>query len=856
MSTTTNSFQFRLTNVTGDPVSFRTRQNIKKRIANILYLETLPEDAVKLAYVGSQELLPETNLFIGDRSDELYANTKTNKVIEFSGIASEGAITVDNLNFLITQEFIDAESDKIPLYYKHVLNINTIPESVRIFDKDFNEIGQNKYKLVTVLEYDTLTGLTTGYDEYHVYNSLESSYNHKTSDYELFFIQYTESIAGVETTKTELLNNEIAYPEASLDDYWEITGDLKPWATVYSIDLTTMRVVLPGSEDYAVKYIEANRIGVKEPIDYTNTEPWFLRIINGQIRHGYSSYSLSYSLPEFENQPFSPIEPYKLAIRKTCPKITDRFIKLAHEEIQFGSMFSEMYLVFEKDGVCQYAITNDDDYDGEPYYDFDGNIVYDENDDQVNWSTSLLLGIDQLAGIVQTDFHVLDSYDIYGTYAYKEKYFTLSSLVMNPIFDQEVHQQIRVIYLVPESIINANSGIQAEALRYLKVSPSGIILDTNQDNSGYNGNFKIDTALLTAEGFLLTGFLGLHYSWQANTTVQVASPAVEIELLAGGSIEVVSTSSFPRAGWLRMITTESGAAIPTEQNRYVKYDNKTDTSFILSDDSDEIPSPTAVVADGETIELVNFIDERTTLSNRTSATELTNFGGTGYPSVYSQYFVLAETTINPPHGPSESTVIDIRENGGGIKETLYEEAKLLNPEIQWYNDYGPFDGQIYAGKAVAIIKLPISILEEYPLDVLKNIVEESVPFGVYPLIRFYGYEPRIVSVVPGVTLATITWEKEGPEFVYQIWYATNENGPWVQANTYRLTDGAGATNSFVVTGLTERLPYLIKITMQDKYYMWWYGYTTYDSIEGGLGLDEDAPTAPFGNVSNFQFQIV
>ena len=869
ITTKINSLQFRLTGVDGGPTRFRTRQNVKKRIADILYLRDLPQDAVKLAYVGSKELTPLVNMFIGDRSDELYANSRSATTIEFSGEATS-VIPVKNLNFLVTQEFVDAEGGPVPLYYKHTLPVDIIPESIRVLDKDFNEVSKDKYKVQAIEEIDEDTGTGTGtYLEYRVYNSLEGSYNHTTGEYEVYFIQYTVGSGIRDLVYTVLLDNEPAYREAGVADYWSVTLGLKPWENVYSVS-ASYDLTLPTTGYFSVRYLEQKRMSVKHPVDYTDIEPWYPRVVNGGFNHGYAGLNIAYGIPEFQNQAFNPIEPYKLAANKKCFKIDDRLIKLAHEDIVFGAMFSDLKIVIKEDGATLYAITMDTEADGDVYYNNAGQREFDSNGDVITWNSALLLGVDRLTGIAQVDINILDSYEIFADYTYEENYFPVPGLVMNPIFDPDAHKEVRVVYIVPESIANANLGKQTESVKWLKVSPSGRILATNQNGSGFNEDInnsgkdvrlKMAVGDLKSEGWQLEGIIGLHYSWQASTTINTISPATVAEVYPGSVISVVSTSTFPRTGWLRF--NDSYGSL--NKFRYVKYVDKTDTTFTLSDQADECPQDATLlgggdpiyIADGDTVELVNFLEERTTLSSRDLDTEVAGFelSPPNYPASFSRYFVLAEMTINSPHAVADSSIIDVRQDGGGIAEDKYEEAKALNPQVQWLNDHGNFDGQLYPGNAVAVVKLPISLLESYTLDNIKGIVDESIPVGVHPLIRFYGYEPRIISITPQEGAILVEWEKEGPEFTYDIWYATNEEGPWTRANPTRLIDGTG-DNQFIIEGLDPNKIYTVRITMQDKYFMWWYGYEGHDDISGGLGLDEDPPTPPFGNIANFQFKII
>ncbi len=347
--TSQQSFQIRITGVPGGSFKAQTEQNIRKRIEKILYLESPPSDAVLLSYVGSKELSPANNLFIGDRSDSLYVNSRAGRVQEFIGRGSP--VSINNTNFIMTQVFNYADSGNIPLYYKHVLPLEIAPESVRVFDKDFNQVSSDKYKLLIQQEYDEATGYAAVdgdgnpiYTEYHLYNNLESSYDSSTGEYEVFFVQYTDASYSTDLVATELLSNQLAYNLASYDDIWYLTGDLKPWAKAYLLD--GFSLVLPSGSDFAIKYEENKRISVKIPVAMDDIHPWFVRVIDGSIGTSYAGEAYKYEIPEFELQAFNPIEPYKVAVRQTATKIDDHLVKVPHEDLQTGSIYSFFYMVF------------------------------------------------------------------------------------------------------------------------------------------------------------------------------------------------------------------------------------------------------------------------------------------------------------------------------------------------------------------------------------------------------------------------------------------------------------------------------------------------------------------------------
>jgi hypothetical protein len=777
---TTQGFQFRITGVTGNSFMTRTKQNVRKRIESILYLETPPADAIKLGYVGSKELSPTNNLFIGDRSDNLFDNSRTGTIQEFIGI-DQSSVTVSNKNFITTQIFNEAESGNIPLYYKHVISNPTslIAESVRVYDSSFNPVSTDKFKLSLVVEYDDDTGLpTTTPIEYHLYNNLESFFNQDTGEYEVYFIQYTEVISGAEYTRTKLLNNELIYQEATVYDIWWITGDLKPWAQAYIIDVNS--ISLPANTDFAIKYQEQNRIRVTYPTALNDTDPWFPRVVNGEFTTGYGEYSLKYHIPEFENQAFNPIEPYKTAVNIRCSKIDTHLVKLPHGNIQSGALFSSLYVTAQLDGITQYAVTNDPFVDGDEYRDLDNQRVYNSDGDLVTWSYSGLLGLDSLSGIVHVSFDISDNYEVYAAYSYSEEHFELTGLNMNPIFDQTVHNELRAVYIVPESSANSNLGLQTESVRWVKVSPSGVINSTNQDNvTGGNEKLNIDVSLDSSDGYRINGVIGLYYNWRASTT----SPSLQ-EVLPNGTLSVSSTSNFPPNGWIRFVDFGYGYM------RYAKYTSITDTTFTLAD-SDEIPTASGglFINVDTTIELVNFVDERTTLSTRLPDNETSvappveDF----IPTSFSRYFMLAELCINPSHSNKELVFIDIREDGGGIDPDKYEEAKTKQPRVQWFNDFGDSRGQIYPGNATMVVKLHSNMLTKFTEQEIEQIVDQNMPLGVKPLIRYYGYEPNITLVYPDPVPYTVETGYEIP--IYMKSYSARITVPVFQSYLNGLSQG-------------------------------------------------------------------
>ena len=853
-STSSLGFSYTVTGITGKYEEFFCRQNVKKRIAKILYLEEPPDDSVNLAYAGSDAISVENCLFIGDRSDRLYPNSKAQEGSElyYRNTSSAG---VAHKNILVTQKFAaGAVSQPIPLYFKHILPANIDLYSVKLFDKDFNEISSDNYLVELKQEYDEATGLPKSppvYTEVHVYNTLESKVDLETGEFEVYYIQY---VSSGNATYTKLLDNEPAYREATIDDIWYVTLDLAPWSSAYILNKTGNNYVVnvpPTGQPFSVKYLAQSRIYVEKPVLTDNESLWFPRVSNGSFGWGYGSptyYTYLYETPEFESQAFNPISPYKMVDHARCVKLTDNLLKLPHAEIQNGGFFVYVSFVIENGGSVLYAITDDTSLVGSRYKDIYSKDVLGSDGEYIVWSNEHLLSIDKRLGVVQVDIQLKDYWDIYATYGYKETFFEVSGLNMNPIFDPNTHKQIRVLYLIPKAIANYNSAATA-SVYWLKMNPLGLIEETSQNGAGNNTNINYDTELGDVAAYSIKYILGLHNSWKATTYLTTSCTVGSGEIV---SVEAADT--FPGSGWIRIFDGTYW--------RYTKYVSRTRTTLTLTDETAELPSsPISITFDAlvpKKVELVNFIDEYTVMTARDSAEEAETFGLSypNLPSCYRQYLVLADMTVNPPHGLQDVNLIDVRENGGGVSPDKYEEAKQLNPEVQWYYDFFKYDGQPHPGNAAIVIKLPYRLLSLYGHEFIEETINNNIPMGIVPLIRYYGYKPEILSITPDTGSIVITWALMGTEFVYDIWYASSPNGPWMKHNKIRILDSGYGVNSYTVDGLDSDKVYYIKITCQDKYDSWWCSYASQDSVGGGYSREDDPPTPPFGNSFGIEYTVI
>ena len=183
----------------------------------------------------------------------------------------------------------------------------------------------------------------------------------------------------------------------------------------------------------------------------------------------------------------------------------------------------------------------------------------------------------------------------------------------------------------------------------------------------------------------------------------------------------------------------------------------------------------------------------------------------------------------PKH--SEITILDIREAGGGVKDECIAEAKLLNPYVTWYTDVGSWPGVSFPAQCMVIVKIPQSILTAYGgtlehRDVVEK-VKMHLPFGHYPVIRYYGVTPHVYLDEDSTSTAgsiKIYWATETVDYTYSIYYALQEEGPFTEVVSGFGDASPTDYNTYVIPSLTTGNIYWIYVT------------ATIDDIEGAKSV--------------------
>jgi len=792
---------------------FATRRNVKKRVLFPRYQGSLGGSEAPCAYVGSTDIDPSSNLSIINLEDSIPENSRA----AFSGVVHwQGKTGYSSARYFLLTDVVGnyITDDPEPFYWKHVLSDASIdPDSVAVIDSNLGDVAEDSFRVVREDARDATDAVVSGsYESCSVFSNYKSSYDEDTGELEIYFVRYKAS----GSTHYQILNSQSAFTEAVLDDVSTVTGQLKPWRKVYIVSpgTTYFTVTTPQSSvDYFLVAESTARIALNEPVDSSDDVPWFLNVSDGSFvalrddSSGTGVNSYTYSVPEFESQDFSPIKPYKASVEEVATWIRSDILKVIRTPLQVDADFYIMdVLVKNTQGSVLYALTTDTARDGTSYLEAGDRVWRDIETDNawVDWDAEGISGWDQESGFIQLQREFPDKYHFFVSYYYRATGYELTSLNLNPIFDETYNGQFYVVYIVPTGGNNANVGSQATSVHYIKVDRSGKVVETSQD--GLGGNYNLSEVLEVGGEALL-------YSRSATMTtvgdvaVNGASFTVNASDLEDDSEEI----DFPARGVL-LVGDNVNETVGDLTSFLIEY-----TSWARQEGDTSLVDiftgiHTQAVLEGTTLRLFSFKD--------IFSSDATND---------MQWLILAETRIKSSMKIDDLSVIDLRQPGGVLKKKYYFDATKIDPRAVWARpSVIQSRGQPIPGDSAAVIKVPYTLLTDYGGSFTEESIEAIVAkrhlaTGVVPVIVYHGAIPQITSLVSTTDSIAICWDSEGDAYSYNIYRASLRKGPWTLVTTASVSDQVYG-NCYTLIGLESGLIYYFAIAAVDS-----------DGLEGPKG---------------------
>lgn len=177
-----------------------------------------------------------------------------------------------------------------------------------------------------------------------------------------------------------------------------------------------------------------------------------------------------------------------------------------------------------------------------------------------------------------------------------------------------------------------------------------------------------------------------------------------------------------------------------------------------------------------------------------------------------RFLVLGDVYVGSNQAPHALTTFDVRVQGGGIKERLYEDALDVQPEVSWYWD--SIGNRLYPSVGAFYIEVPESIHADfggnYTQDQLFSLISRHMALGSYPVIRTYGINPVITERTSSSGQIHFCWPSYGIETTYNVYLSTTIDGVYQAQNGSVLTD-VSSGNCITVTGLNPATKYYVYV---------------------------------------------
>ena len=169
----------------------------------------------------------------------------------------------------------------------------------------------------------------------------------------------------------------------------------------------------------------------------------------------------------------------------------------------------------------------------------------------------------------------------------------------------------------------------------------------------------------------------------------------------------------------------------------------------------------------------------------------------------SQYYILGEASVMDIGDEEDTISFDVRRDGAIIQKEYFEEAIRANPKIlQSALGYGP-DGQVVPENSLALIKPPLTLLNEFGgvLDrsEAEELLQQYMPAATTGIIDWDYTSPVLEGWSPDKGLDGVpeeyktpyvelrmTWE--GPGLEYAIYRKESLSESWFQTGEH-LEDG-------------------------------------------------------------------
>lgn len=728
-------------------INFDTRINCREEFNFLRYSSKFTGSSVGVSFLNSSPISVAQNIIVKDLTESLPENSPRKF---FERIENSQQFTIETGEFYITDVFkTTSDGELVPFYLRHNLSQLSNITEVEILDSDFNRVSTDLYTY-----YDEST--TLGISSKFIYTNLENSYDRVLNEYTIYYYRYKDTstgrlVLGLLDTKPFYELSDFSTSQKTRS-YRVDAGNEESTVQVWFNSLAYSPTPIPLVHRFAIKAIGSDRIALSAPIDLPPNQRWYPRISLGEFYRNVSvGERLFYHVPEYYNQFFSPVPPYKTLIEKEATILNERLIYVAPAPIANLGVTGFYISIVLKDemGRSIRAFTTD------PL----ASVYVDKNKfiTDVYYEKDMIQSVDAAHGFIRLNNSINTSLKAFVTYRYEENYLTYRGINVNSTINPGVLNTTLLFYVIPEG-----DTPNTQSVFHIQIDDSDNVIGAAQDelmkthvgvNSVLSHNQIKDTTLGATDAY--TGY--------------------EVEILSGQN---------------------AGRRI-----RISSYNTTTKTL-------------TLAVTFTEVMEvgMQYRINKKSKSYTHVDADSSTTFNYVGWIPKYTaspfHYVTIGNMFAIQTLAPRDIKGVDIRIRGGGIKQKKLSDSLGLQDEVQWYWDTGYWDGQPFPGMAAIVVEIPRKVLVEvggsFTRAQIEDIVRRHMAEGAYPIIKYYDRSTNITRVVPGNQQALVQWQDVEAGF-YNIYFGTNPDS----LQLFRSV--AGAVHEIIVDGLENDRVYYFKV---------------------------------------------
>jgi hypothetical protein len=182
----------------------------------------------------------------------------------------------------------------------------------------------------------------------------------------------------------------------------------------------------------------------------------------------------------------------------------------------------------------------------------------------------------------------------------------------------------------------------------------------------------------------------------------------------------------------------------------------------------------------------------------------------------SRLLVLADIYVGEGSSTEQASIFDTRVNGGGIKEEYLDEAIIENSEVLQYWDCNR--NITYPSVGAFLVEVPQTLLSahggRFTRNQIVDITSRHMKAGGYAILRTYGIDPAITTIVTTSGTCEVRWPSYGSGITYNIYYSQGLKTGFSQANDTTVSDVSDG-NTYTISGLTALTKYYVKVGALD-----------------------------------------